>query len=306
MRALVVANPNATSTSPRDRDILARALGSEVKLEVAETNNRGHAAALACRAMRDRWDLVVAMGGDGTVNEVVNGLLTDGVHEHVPALGVVPAGSTNVFARALGIPNDPLQATGVLLESLRENRQRRIGLGRAEDRWFTFAAGFGYDAAVVAAVERRRRRGKRSTHSLYARTAIREFFRSDRSDPALVLERPDGTAETGLFFAIVTNVSPWTYLGNHPLNPTPEASFDSGLDVYARRRMGTLGVIYGLAQTVRNRPHIRGRGTYQAHDLPGFVLRSSRPLPFQVDGDHLGERESIRFWAIPSALAVHC
>src|SRR3954452_5445373 len=119
MRALVVVNPRATAMSPRERDVLAHALGSETDLEVAETANRGHAAALACRAMRNGTDVVVAFGGDGTINEVVNGLLTDGVHDRVPTLGVVPAGSTNVFARALGLPNDPIESTGVLLEALR-------------------------------------------------------------------------------------------------------------------------------------------------------------------------------------------
>ncbi|MEP7179785.1 MAG: acylglycerol kinase family protein, partial [Pseudonocardiales bacterium] len=97
MRVLVVVNPNATATTVRERDVLAHALGSASDLQIVETANRGHAAALACRAMRDGADIVVALGGDGTVNEVVNGLLTDGVHDTVPALGIVPAGSTNVF-----------------------------------------------------------------------------------------------------------------------------------------------------------------------------------------------------------------
>src|SRR5439155_8148264 len=118
VRALVVVNPRATAMSPRELDVLAHALGSETTLEVEETGNRGHAAALACRAMRNGTDVVVALGGDGTVNEVVNGLLTDGIHPAVPALGIVPGGSTNVFARALGLPNDPVEATSLLLDAM--------------------------------------------------------------------------------------------------------------------------------------------------------------------------------------------
>src|SRR6476646_5955128 len=136
--------------SARERDVLAHALGGADELQIEETANRGHAAALACRAMRSNVDVVVALGGDGTVNEIVNGLLTDGVHDGVPALGIVPAGSTNVFARALGLPNDPIEATGVLLEALRAGRRRRVSVGRLDERWFVFAAGVGFDAAINA------------------------------------------------------------------------------------------------------------------------------------------------------------
>ena len=271
---------------------------------IEETKNRGHAAALACRAMRERVDVVVALGGDGTVNEVVNGVLTDGLHKHVPAVGVVPAGSTNVFARALGLPNDPFEATGALLEALTANRRRQISLGRADDRWFLFTAGFGFDAAVVAAVERVRRRGQPSTHSLYVRTAVRQFATDIRRSPTITLLRPDGTEEVDLHMAIITNVSPWTFLGNRPLTPTPNASFDNGLSIYARRNMGVLSLTRSLSQMLATDRTPTGRGVVVEEDLPGFVLRSAEPLPFQVDGDFLGDRTEIRFWGIRRALSV--
>ena len=252
MRVLVIANPRATATTAGQRDVLVHALASDAKLEVEETANRGHAAALACRAMRDGVDAVVALGGDGTVNEVVNGLLTDGVHPDVPILGVVPGGSTNVFARALGLPNDPVEATSVLLESMAAQRTREIGLGRADDRWFLFTAGLGYDAAVVGNVEAHRRRGHRSTHSLYVRTAVRTFFAQQRRQPAISLEWPNGAVVDGLHMALVTNCDPWTYLGNRPVSPTPQASFDTGLDVYARTRMGTAGIVWSAARMTRS------------------------------------------------------
>lgn len=146
MRALLVVNPKATTTSGRTRDVLIHALRSDLKLEVAQTEYRGHARDLAREAVEDgAVDLVVALGGDGTVNEVVNGLLTHGPGEKVPRLAVVPGGSTNVFARALGLPNDPVEATGALLNALDQRRERPIGLGKAmteglPDRWFTFTA----------------------------------------------------------------------------------------------------------------------------------------------------------------------
>ncbi|MDQ1644766.1 MAG: hypothetical protein QOJ50_950, partial [Cryptosporangiaceae bacterium] len=156
MRALLVVNPNATTTSERRRDVLATALRSEIDLHVVQTRRRGHAAELARTAGADGFGVVVALGGDGTVNEVVNGLLTDGPSAEVPALAVVPGGSTNVFARAIGLPRDPIDATSVLLEALREHRTRTIGLGRMPGRWFTFCAGIGLDAEVVRRVERAR------------------------------------------------------------------------------------------------------------------------------------------------------
>jgi diacylglycerol kinase family enzyme len=300
----------------RQRDVLVHALASEAKLEVEETANRGHAAALACRAMRDGVDVVVALGGDGTVNEVVNGLLTDGVHPAVPRLGIVPAGSTNVVARALGLPNDPFEATSVLIDAMSTDRRRRIGLGQADDRWFVFAAGLGYDAAVVAAVEAHRRRGRPSTHALYVRTAVRTYFEQDRRRPAITLELADGSTVGDLYLALVTNCDPWTFLGELPVSPTPRASFDTGLDVYARTRMGAAGILFAAARMIgeRRSGHRRDKsyrakskrfGARLEHDLTEFVLRAERPLPFQVDGDALAERQQVRFRGVAGALEVY-
>jgi diacylglycerol kinase family enzyme len=304
VRVLVIANPRATATSPRQRDVLAHALGSRAELEMVETANRGHAAALACRAMRGDVDLVVALGGDGTVNEVVNGLLTDGPHDGIPLLGVVPAGSTNVFARALGLPNDPIEATGALLDGVRAGRHRSISLGRMDDRWFIFAAGVGFDAAVVAAVERERRRGHRSTNLLYARVGLREFFAADRRHPLLHVELPDGTIVEHLHHVIITNTDPWTYVGRHPLRPTPEASFDTGLDAYVRTRMGVPSVLNGLAHMWTASPRDGHFGAKVFHDLSELVIRADEPIPVQVDGDLLEARTEMRFSSTPAALGV--
>jgi diacylglycerol kinase family enzyme len=304
VRVLVVTNPRATATSARERDVLAHALASDADLEVVETANRGHAAALACRAMRKDTDVVVALGGDGTVNEVINGLLTDGVHDGVPALGIVPAGSTNVFARALGIPNDRIEAAGLLLEGLRSGASRTVGLGQADDRWFCFAAGFGFDASIVHGVERKRRRGKRSTHALYARVGVREFFNVDRRHPMLHVELEDGTRLDDVFFTIIANADPWTYVGNRPLRPTPGVSFDTGLALYARRRMGALGVLWSMARFSGDRPKVGDRGAHVVHDVNHMTIMADEPLPFQVDGDALDRREKVTFRSVPNALRI--
>jgi diacylglycerol kinase family enzyme len=304
VRVLVISNPRATATTARQRDVVVHALAAVSKLEVEETANRGHAAALACRAMREGVDVVVALGGDGTVNEVVNGLLTDGLHERVPALGVVPAGSTNVFARALGLPNDAVEAASVLLDAMTTGRRRTISLGMADDRWFVFSAGLGLDAAVVADVEGHRRRGERSTHALYVRSTIRSFLAEDRHRPAIEMQLPGGEVVSDLYMAVVTNCTPWTYLGNRPLSPTPNASFDEGLDVYVRTRLGLPSVTWGLMRIARGTTKEKELGARVHHDLSRFALRASRPLPFQVDGDLLPERDEVHFTGVKDALTV--
>ncbi|MEO8888024.1 MAG: diacylglycerol kinase family protein [Jatrophihabitantaceae bacterium] len=304
MRILVVANPRATATTARERDVLAHSLGSSAELEVVETANRGHAAALACRAMRNGTDVVVALGGDGTVNEVVNGLLTDGVHDQVPSLGVVPAGSTNVFARALGLPNDPVEATGVLLQALRTGSRRAVSIGQVDDRWFVFAAGVGFDGAIVEGVEAARRKGKKSTHLLYARVAVRTFFRTDRRHPRLLVELGDGSRFEDIHFAIVANTDPWTYAGSRPLRPTPDARFENGLAVYARRRMGAPGVLFSMARMSGQNPRIGNRGAALAYDLDSLTILADEPLPVQIDGDFHGMRDKLVFSTAPAAVRV--
>ncbi len=304
MRVLVVTNPQATATTERERDVLVNALGAQTQLEVAETANRGHAAALACRAMRNGTDVVVAFGGDGTVNEVVNGLLTDGVHQRIPALGVVPVGSTNVFARALGLPDTPIEATGLVLAALRSGARRAVSMGRVDDRWFVFAAGMGFDAAIVAGVERQRRKGVKSTHLLYARVGVREFFASDRRRPKLHVELPDGTRYDDIHFMVVTNTDPWTFVGRRALRPTPNTSFDTGLGLYARRRMGAVGTLIGMARMAGRNPRIGARGALVIEDLDGLIVLADEPMPVQVDGEYLGLREKLTFATARASIQV--
>jgi diacylglycerol kinase family enzyme len=308
MRAIVVVNHKATTTTPRTLDVMLSALRHDLKLEVVETDHRGHAIELARAARRDKVDLVLALGGDGTVNEVVNGLLGEGNDTFVPKLAIVPGGSTNVLARNLGIPSDPVEATGLLLDAVRTGRSRPIGLGRLDDRWFTFCAGAGFDADVVRAVEQRRADGKRSSSTLYARAAVRRFFaQGDRKHGVMRLERPGMAPVEGLVLAIVANTAPWTYLGRRAINPTPRASFDDGLDLFALTKLGLPGTLRHLAEiTLASHRGARGGDVLVLHDQSELVLRAERPVPVQVDGDYLGERTHLTLRSEPGALAVVC
>ena len=306
MRALLIVNPKATTTSQRGRDVLARALGSDLKVDLVETQRRGHAVELGHQATSEGYDLVVVLGGDGTVNEVINGLLRDGVHADQPALAVVPGGSTNVFSRALDIPRDPVEATGSLLDALREGRSRHIGLGRADDRWFAFTAGLGLDADAVRWIELARARGKAPTPSRYVRSALRQFFLdTDRRHPALTLERPGEDPMPGLFLAIVTNTSPWTYFGSRPVVLTRTATFDTGLDLVAMKRLRTVGTLWAASGMLFG-DGLRGRASVVLRDLAEFTVTAEHPVHLQVDGDYLGEREAVAFRSHPHALRVVC
>ncbi|KAA6214072.1 diacylglycerol kinase family lipid kinase [Streptomyces albofaciens JCM 4342] len=320
MRALLVVNPAATTTSARTREVLTHALASDLKLEVAETQYRGHARDLARQAAEGgQIELVVALGGDGTVNEVVNGLLTHGPDpEALPRLAVVPGGSTNVFARALGLPNDVVEATGALLDALRDGSERTVGLGLAAGtpgsddegvpaRWFTFCAGFGFDAGVVGRVEQQRERGKRSTHSLYMRQVLRQYAgESNRRHGTITLERPGEDPVEHLVMSIICNTAPWTYLGNRPVYPAPAASFDTALDVFALSKLSATAVTRYATQLLTSTPERgpRGKHVVSLHDLTDFTLHSQAPLPFQMDGDHLGLRTSVTFTGVRRALRV--
>jgi diacylglycerol kinase family enzyme len=317
MRALLVVNPKATTTTERGRDVLVHALRSEADLTVEYTNHRGHAAELARRAVAEGYDVLVTLGGDGTVNEAVNGLLADGPDPQVPALAVVPGGSTNVFARALGLPRDWTEGTGVILEALQAKRTRTIGLGRVEDasrytarrpgRYFTFCAGFGLDAEVVRKVERARFRGKTATPALYVRSLFTQFFlETERREPLITMEYGPGVVEDELATVIVQNTAPWTYLGERPINPSPDASFETGLDLMALRELGVGTTARALAQILSKRPNPHGKHVLNLHDLESFTLTSARPLAFQLDGDYLGERDSVIFTAVDNALRVVC
>jgi diacylglycerol kinase family enzyme len=301
-------NPKATATSERTREVLAHALAGELETDIGETTHRGHATELARAAAEDGVDLIVALGGDGTINEVVNGMLTarprgDG---RVPDLGVVPGGSTNVFARALGLPNDAVEATAVLLDALHEGRRRPVSMGLADDRYFTFCAGFGFDAAVVGIVEERRRAGHKSTGGLYIRSAVGHYLRGlDRRNPPIAMKTPGGEEIPGLFLAIVTNTSPWTYLGSRPIEVTPDSSFDVGIDVFGVTRMSGRSAMRITRRMLTDAKRLgKDRDVTVHHDLTEFTLTAEVPTDFQLDGDHLGQRESVTFRAIRDALRV--
>jgi diacylglycerol kinase family enzyme len=349
VRALLIVNPHATSTTQLRRAVIVRALSSAVELEVVETRYRGHAISLAAGALGNGFGLVLTLGGDGTVNEAVNGILgaypatgqveaarlvsasghaggagrtgpaepagqaggagragAAGATAGLPALAPLPGGSANVFTRAVGLPQDPVDAAGHILQALAEGRSRNVSVGLAGDRYFTFNAGLGLDGEVMRAVDGRRAGGKTATPALYIRTTLRQFYTvTDRRRPALMLERDGHPPDGPVFISFVSNTAPWSYLGRQPINPSPRAGFDSGLDVFALRSLGTVTMARAAAHMLSDsgRPP-RGRSVLSLHDVGEVTIRSTRPVAFQVDGEYMGERECVRFLSVPDALRV--
>ena len=306
MRGLLVVNPHATTTSPRVTDVLVSALSRDLDLEVTVTTHKGHGIEIGERARIEGLDIVVTLGGDGIIHEVVNGLLADGVREGLPRLATVPGGSGNVFARALGLPADPVEATGHLLDAVRNGSTRRIGLGRAADRWFITNAGIGLDAEVIDAMEKQRRAGHTATPVRYLATVIRHtFWVTDRRNPRLSLRRPGRLTVDGVFHVIVQNTKPWTYFGTWPIEPCPDASFDTGLDVFALRSLDTTNTLRAARRMIM---HAKAGSTPNSivvwHDVDTFTVTMSVPKGLQIDGESIGLVTEVHFESVPDALEV--
>lgn len=312
MHALLIVNPNATSTTAAGRDLLAHALASRVRLTVAHTTHRGHAAELARSAREDAIGLIIIHGGDGTVNEVVNGLLgnpqatrlSDLPVGPIPLIAVVPGGSANVFARSLGISPDPVAATNQVIELIGQRTSRRIGLAHCDGRWFTFNAGLGLDAQVCEAVESRRKVGKPATPNRYLRATVRSFFSARRHAPSLTVDIPGQESVDGVHFTFVTNTNPWTYLNDRPVYTNPGTSYEGGLGVFAMRSMRIGATLRIARQILQPGTSPKSPVLLRVDDTPRVRVTSSRPIGLQMDGDYIGLRERVEFESVPQALDV--
>ena len=304
MRGLLIVNPQATTTTGNSADLVIRSLAGLVDLDVEHTRYRGHARELAAAA---RGELVIVLGGDGAINEAVNGIMARPPElSQKPLLAVIPGGGGNVFAQALGLPADAAAAIARITQVIKERQYRTIGLGLAGDRYFTFSAGLGMDAEVVREVERQRASGHRQSPALFLRTMVRQYRSgTDRRTPALTLERDGQPSIPDLFMTAITNRSPWTYLHGRALLPVPNPDFNSGLDVFALRKVRATTIVSAVGQMLLfRRRSPRGRHTLTVTGLESLTIRSVRPIAFQVDGDYLGETEGVKFQFVPHALRV--
>jgi diacylglycerol kinase family enzyme len=276
------------------------ALGAAHKLEALQTSHPGQATELAARAAAGGAEVVAVLGGDGTVNEVVNGL-----RGTAAALGLLGGGRVNVVGRGLGLPADPDRATARLLELLAAGARRRLSLGVADERCFALNAGLGLGGAIVREVERRQRAKQLYGDRAYVAAGLKALLvDQDRDHQHLTVHLPDGQPPLRGFFALVSNGDPFTYLGRRPFRPTPQATWAGGLDLLVGQSMATVSLARALTGMLSPHPRAGYPGMTLLHDLDRFTLSADIPLPFQLDGEYVGDRTSVTFACLRSALAV--
>jgi diacylglycerol kinase family enzyme len=289
-RAALIVNPFASGVTEEGLAGVERELERSVELTVLLTERPEHAMELARRL--PAVDAVYVFGGDGLLNEVLNGLASPA------AVGVLPGGGTNVVARTLGIPLDPVEAARVLPSA----PSRRISLGRANGRRFAFAAGLGFDAELVRRVDElgRRSDGRRPGDLAFTWEAVKLLAaRRGRYEPMIEIEGFGRAA-----FALVANSDPYSYAGGRPLKVAPAARLELGLDLVAPRRVGPAAIPRILGYLLRGKGHERADDIVYAHDLDRITLHSDRPLPFQVDGEDLGDVDEVVFEAERDAISI--
>jgi diacylglycerol kinase family enzyme len=300
---LLVVNPKATTVSSRLKNLIVYALSARYEVEAIETEAQNHATSLTREAAREDYDLVVAFGGDGTVNETANGLAGSSV-----PMSVLPGGCTNVACRMLGIPSDVVDATEHLLALADGINPRPIDLGRVNGRYFVFSSGIGLDADTARWVDQRTPLKSRAGPLFFSYAALMSYYgKYVGRGPRLAIEA-DGERLEGVT-AVVQNSDPFTYFNSRPIRLGRGATFDDGIlsmTVLTQARHRDLpGLAWKLLAGrayVADHPRVRNFGSLTSARVT--PIDPSAPLPLQVDGDFIGEQFEARFEISPGALLV--
>jgi diacylglycerol kinase family enzyme len=307
-RMLIIVNPYATTVSDRLKNLVVYALQARYDVEAVDTEAAEHAIEIGREARHGEYDIVVAFGGDGTLNEVANGLAgTD-----VP-VSVLPGGSTNVVCRTLGIPNDVVDATEHLIGLADDFRPRKIDLGRCNGRHFVFACGVGLDATVVRRVDAHPRLKARARQWYYTWAAVSAFYRHYLRNPVRLELEIDGEKHEGVT-AIAQNSDPFTYFAKVPIRICEDIGLDDGtIGMALLRRAKQRDMLPIATRVLSNKLHAsKNRQIEEFGDVAEAMVRSismdedgqPRPFPVQVDGDYIGEHTELAFGVDPGALTI--
>lgn len=303
LRVLVIVNPHATTVSDRLRNLVIYALQGRFEVEVEATAGRDHAIEIGRGARDGAWDFVVAFGGDGTVNEVANGL----AGTEVP-LALLPGGNTNVVCRTLGIPTDVVEATELLLSMSGAPRTRRITLGRVDERYFVFACGCGLDASVVRKVDANPSLKSTAGPWFYSWSAVTSYLGDYMRDPVRFRVDVDGSSVEGLT-CLAQNSDPYTYFGDRPVRACPPVSLeDDFLSMAVLKRASQIDSLALIPRLLSGRleatRHPQVEGFPEVREAKITALDEGRTFPVQVDGDHIGDFSEVTLSAVPDALSV--
>jgi diacylglycerol kinase family enzyme len=307
-RMLIIVNPYATTVSDRLKNLVVYALQARYEVEAVDTEAAEHAIEIGREARTGGYDIVVAFGGDGTLNEVANGLAgTD-----VP-VSVLPGGSTNVVARTLGIPNDVVDATEHLIGLADDFHPRKIDLGRCNGRRFVFACGVGLDATVVKRVDAHPRLKARARQWYYTWAAVSGFYRHYLRDPARLELEVNGETYEGVT-AIAQNSDPFTYFAKVPIRICEDVALDDGaLSMALLRRAKQRDMLPIASRVLSKSLHAsKHRQIEEFDEVTSSSVRAiskdadglPRAFPVQVDGDYIGEYTELDFGVEPGALTI--
>ncbi len=307
-RMLVVVNPFATTVSHRLRNLVIYALrSSDFKVTSVETEAQNHATELCREAVENGYDLVVAFGGDGTVNEAANGL----ANTNVP-LSVLPGGSTSVFCRSLGISNDIVIATEHLLEVIKELKPWKADLGCVNGRFFTFGSGVGLDAEGVTRIDRHPGLKAKAGELFFAYEMARSFNRYKRSPPRFLV-KVDGEAQETAVTAVIQNTTPYAYFGKQRLDVCENVSLDSGTLSYSLLTEARLRDLPGLSYGLLSKRSVHRHGQIEHGDgvrrLSVHSIKSEEGgepplLPVHVDGENIGSFAEVEYSVHPGVLTI--
>lgn len=309
MHAVLISNPEATDVTEASRRVAERALEATFDLELVSTTSRGHAAHLAAEAVEAGAKTVIAYGGDGTVHEVANGLLS-AAPEVEATLAVLPGGGTNVVARNLGYPNTLVEATAHLIDLVDRGQPSRLDIGQlrisgeagAEARYFLFGCGAALDGDTVRRVQASGNRARFGDAGFVWYT-LRSYIALRRSgEPPLIVETAHGDVDA--WWAIIGASDPFTYLGRHAIRATPGTRDHSGIDLLAARHIGLLRTLRWVGQALGKGKHIRDEKAIHLTDQQEIRVRTRRPVHVQADGEYLGEATEIAAVPVPRALPV--
>lgn len=300
MRLLLIVNTSASFVTARARVVIHKALSADHEVVLKETNRRGHAARLAQGAAADGLDAAIVLGGDGTLNEAANGLAGSPT-----ALGVLPGGSTNVFARTIGMANDPIEATSQLLGALAAGSVKQVGLGRANARYFLFHAGIGLDAAVVRRVEEMASLKRYFGPALFVVATLMTWANGyDRRRPAFAVRTGETMIDDG-YFCVCLNSDPYTFLGSRPLHLAPGTTADGDLSLATFESLALPTMLPAFASALGRGDKVRRlRRVSIVRGVRSATVKGHRPVPYQLDGDFVGESDQIELSWAPAALPV--
>ena len=302
-RLLLCANPAASGfTGGLHRDVIAR-LRETYDVDAEWPKSPADTRALCKTAATDGVDVVAAMGGDGVVHHVANGISGSGT-----ALGIIPAGTTNVFGRIIGIPRNPKKAADLLCGNA-EPRPVPTALltltdanGLIEQRVATFSAGVGLDAEVVEVAEQEPFRKYRFGAIHYARSTASVVWRNfaDRK-PGLIVSSGDRTTEA---VAVLIQIhDKYTFFGRAPMQLGRQVA--NTFTILVARQLPRSKVVSLFLGTATRRDLNRLDGIEIWDGVDSIAIESTGSgIPAQADGEILGTPHRLTAELRPTDLMV--